>query len=141
MDTSPSTSLSVSVLQQVLDANSWTQDDLAARAKVHRSTVSMHLSKQRPIRDEHLVAYLQPLDRHDRQALLAAWLRDTLGADVIGDVLDKAANRVTEQVGEWAPKLTDKDHRMLQWLGNQLTTDEELTNVIRSICRRLGYED
>src|SRR4051812_14216115 len=74
----PLTPLSVGVLQQVLSDNGWSQDELAERSGIHRSTISMQLSsRQRPIRDEHISAYLKALDRpSDRRSLLGAWLRD-----------------------------------------------------------------
>jgi transcriptional regulator with XRE-family HTH domain len=131
--------LSVAVLQQILESRGWTQNDLADKAGIHRATVSMHLSRQRAIRDEHLVAYLRPLESADRKRLLAAWLRDVIGGEVIGDVVDQGTNRINEEVVAWAPNLSDSDQKMIAWLSNEMMGDPDLAEMMRSICKRLGY--
>jgi hypothetical protein len=138
LPTSP-TPLSVKVLQQVLSDNTWSQEILAEKTKLNRSTVSMQLSQQRAIRDEHLTAYLRPLDRHHRRILIAAWMRDVLGADVVGDIIDQAKNRVSDEILDWAPKLTAGDKKMLTWLSSEFISDPDLAEMLRAICRRLGY--
>lgn len=134
------TPLSVRVLQQFLDAHEWTQNDLADRAKVHRATVSMHLSRARPIRDEHLANYLSAIGPQERSILLAAWIRDSFAPDVVADVLDLPANRVAEPVRVWGPQLDVEHNRMLSWWAARLAADPELDTIFRSITRRLGYE-
>jgi hypothetical protein len=134
------TPLSVRVLQQFLDAHEWTQNDLADRAQLHRATVSMHLSRSRPIRDEHLSRYLNALHRHERPILLAAWIRDQLAPDVVVDVLDLPANRVAEPVRQWGPELDEEHRRMFSWWADQLARDPELDAIFRSVTRRLGYQ-
>lgn len=137
----PFNPLTVAVLQQVLDSERWIQNDLADRTDISRATASQHLSHQRPVRDKHLVSYLNAMpNAHDRQRLLAAWLRDVLGKETVGDVLNQEATRVSEAVAEWAPALTTSDRSMLAWLGNEIANDPDLAEMMRSICRRLGYD-
>lgn len=99
----------------------------------------MHLAGQRAIRDEHLSNYLRPLDRTWRRALIAAWMRDVLGRDVIGDVVDPASGHVRPEIIQWSPALAESDRKLLTWLANELAGDPELADVMRGICRRLGW--
>ncbi len=131
--------LSSRLLFTILDARCWNQGDLAKRSGIIRSTVSDHLSGQRPIRDEHLIAYLAALDSHERPMLLGAWLRDTLGAEVIRDVLKLPENRIAEPVAEWSPALDDQQRKMLSWWAAELARDPELAEIFRRITLKAGY--
>jgi hypothetical protein len=99
----------------------------------------MHIAGKRAIRDDHLVSYLAALDRHERPMLLSAWLRDTLGADVIRDVLQVPENRVREEVAAWSPGLNEQQRKMLTWWSNQLARDPELAEIFRRITLKAGY--
>lgn len=133
------TPLTLNVLDTVLRTRGWTQNDLADRAGVHRSVVSMHLSRQRPIRDDHLCSYLTALDRHERPQLLGAWLRDTLHPHVLEDVCDAWTGRIAEKVATWSPGLDEEQRQMLDWWAAQLARDRELDQVFRAITRRAGW--
>jgi PAS domain S-box-containing protein len=131
--------LSSKVLFQILETHGWKQLELAKRAGIVHSTVSDHLTHQRAIRDEHLRGYLSALDRTERQILLAAWMRDTLGADVITDVLDVMTNRLREEVTSWSPGLNLEQERMLVWWKDQLARDPELAELFHRITLKSGY--
>jgi hypothetical protein len=69
--------LSARTLHRILRAHRWTEHELAGRAHMARSVVSMHLSGERAIRGNHLNAYLVALDDgRERSAILRAWLQD-----------------------------------------------------------------
>jgi transcriptional regulator with XRE-family HTH domain len=135
------TLLSASVLQQILDAKGWSQYELENRSKVHRSTISMQLGPPwRPIRGQHLSGYLRALDSSDRKMLLSAWLRDLLGSDLVDEVVDRETNRVREDVLEWAPSLRPSDKKMLDWLAQEMVSDPQSCEMIRSVCKRIGFK-
>lgn len=136
-----STPLSIRVLQQVLDTHEWKQQEFAERARLSRSTLSMHLSGQRPVRDDQLVCYLRALDRQERQMLVAAWLRDVVDPDIAVDILDPAVNRIAEEIKDWSPELDVEQKKMLTWWTHELTRDKDLDLMFRSLSRRAGYED
>lgn len=133
------TPLSAKVLLQVLDARGWNQNGLADRAHVHRATVSLHLSRTRPIRDEHLLKYLAVLDQSERQMLLAAWIRDTASPEVVSDLLDVARQRVRPEVADWSPSLSVDQRALLNWWSGQLARDPELAALFRSLTVLAGY--
>src|SRR5437016_5188466 len=112
--------LSAKVLCAILDSRSWTQAELADKAGLPASVVSWHLSRQRTIRDDHLIAYLSALRRRERQELLAAWLRDSLTGDIVADVLNLRDDRVREGVQNWTPPLEDPHGSMLNWWAHHI---------------------
>lgn len=133
------TPLTARVLNSLLTAHDWTQDKLAKRCRVSPSVVTWHLSRRRPVLSNHLAVYLDALDAHERPILLAAWLRDSLGADVIRDVLHVEENRVREEVAAWSPSLTSEQRQMLNWWSAQLARDPELAEIFRRITLKAGY--
>jgi lipopolysaccharide/colanic/teichoic acid biosynthesis glycosyltransferase/transcriptional regulator with XRE-family HTH domain len=80
--------LSSQLLSRLLDLRHWNELKLAERSGIARSLVSAHLSGQRPIRPQHLAAYLRLLDRRERAAFLSTWLRDNLDDELITDLRD-----------------------------------------------------
>lgn len=134
------TPLSVGVLQNTMGTRGWNQLELAERCKLNRSVVSMQLSRQRPIRDEHLACYLEGLPTApERRDLLAAWLRDLLAAEVIADVF-KHHGDLRQAVLDWSPKLDEEQNQMLTWWASQMPKDPELDQLFRSLSTRAGYQ-
>src|SRR5437762_2177619 len=70
--------LSSQLLYRVMDFRDWTELKLAEMSGILPSVVSAHLCGERPIRPQHLAAYLGVLDRQERVAFLDAWLRDNM---------------------------------------------------------------
>lgn len=133
------TPLTSKVLNSLIAVHEWTQLELARRAKVTPSVVTWHITHRRPITSQHLSRYLHALDHHERPILLAAWLRDSLGTEVIRDVLHVDENRVREEVAEWTPGLNHEQKQMLTWWTNQLARDPELAEIFRRITVKAGY--
>ena len=68
--------LASQLLCRLLDWRKWNELKLAAVSGILPSVISAHLTGQRPMRPQHLAAYLRVLDRQERGALLDAWLQD-----------------------------------------------------------------
>lgn len=133
------TPLSAKVIANCLEMHSWEQGDLAQKSGIARPTVSHHINGLRPIRDDHLAAYSQVIDRTEQSALIAAWMRDTLSPEVIQNVLDSTTNRIGEEARAWRPGLDQDLASMMDWLANELPKDAEASDIFRSLVRRFGY--
>lgn len=127
------------VLHHCLMAHGWTQSDLAKAASVAIPTVSHHINGARPIRDDHLAAYLPCLDRSEQRQLLAAWLHDLLPAKVQHAVLDPVQGTVAEEVQKCTFGLTAEQQSMLSYWAQRLTDDDELGAIFAAITRRAGW--
>src|SRR5215471_7271822 len=95
-------------LYRLLDWRKWDDLKLAEVTRILPSVISAHLSGQRPIRPQHLAAYLRVLDRGERTALLDAWLQDNVDWEVIANLLDGTRTDSIQSVEE-------NRSRMLDW--------------------------
>lgn len=138
---------SARVLTKIMDARQWNQGELSKRSGMAQSLISNQLAGQRPIRDKHLVRYLNGLDHNERPILLAAWLRDNLSPESVQDVLalervqeETSVYRLRNEVATWQPKLEPEDRQMLSWWAEQIANgDVDLRDVLRAITRKAGY--
>src|SRR5438552_18700746 len=73
--------LASQLLYRLLDWRKWNELKLAEVSGILPSVISAHLSGRRPIRPQHLAAYLRVLDRQERGALLDAWLQDNVNRE------------------------------------------------------------
>src|SRR2546423_1292754 len=73
--------LASQLLYRLLDWRKWNELKLAEVSGILPSVISAHLSGQRPIRPQHLAAYLRVLDRQEHGALLAAWLQANVNGE------------------------------------------------------------
>lgn len=134
------TPLASHVLSGVLKMHSWDQNELAKQSGISRAVVSFHLTGSRPIRDDHLAAYITALDKYEQSQLVAAWLQDTLPAAALENVLDSTSNTLREDVRTWSPDLTPEQQHMLQFWAAKIAADPELAGIFRSITRKAGWE-
>ena len=116
--------LSSQLLSRLLDLRHWSELKLAERSEIARSVVSEHLSGQRPIRPQHLAAYLRVLDRQERAAFLSTWLRDNLDRELITDLLDGTKT-------DSMPALEENRRRMLDWWETAIAHDSKLAKTLR----------
>src|SRR5207249_11649259 len=80
--------LASQLLYRLLDWRKWDELKLAEVSGILPSVISAHLSGNRPIRPQHLAAYLRVLDRQERSALLDAWLQDNVRSEVAANLLE-----------------------------------------------------
>ena len=125
--------LSSQLLSRLLDLRHWNELKLAERSGIPRSLVSAHLSGQRPIRPQHLAAYLRVLDRHERAAFLSTWLRDNLDPELITDLLDGTKT-------DSMPALEENRRRMLDWWATAITRDSKLAKTFSHLTTKAGFE-
>lgn len=137
METTPK---AAKVLSNCLLMHSWTQSDLAKAATIAIPTVSHHITGNRPIRDDHLAAYLPCLDVSEQRQLLAAWLQDVLPQSVQERVLEPTGNRLQEEVITFALGLTHEQQSMLRFWAQKLAADDELDHIFAAITRKAGWK-
>lgn len=137
METTPK---AAKVLANCLDMHSWTQTELAKNSSTAIPTVCAHLAGRRPLRDDHLAAYLPCLDRTEQRQLLAAWLQDLLPADVQETLLDPATGKLQEEVTTFALGLTAAQQSQLQFWASKLAADDELSAIFAAISRKAGWK-
>jgi predicted RNA-binding Zn-ribbon protein involved in translation (DUF1610 family) len=87
------------------------------------SVVSAQLCGKIPIRPKHLAAYLRLLDRQARASLLDAWLRDTVGRDIIAQLLDGTKTNSMTSVEE-------NQSRMLEWWATAIARDSKVAKIL-----------
>jgi hypothetical protein len=112
-----------------MDWRKWDELKLANVAGVLPSVISAHLSGQRPIRPQHLAAYLRVLDRQERSALLYAWLQDNVNREAIANLLDGTKTDSMRSVEE-------NRRRMLDWWAMAITRDFKLAKIFRRFHRK-----
>ncbi|PYJ23961.1 MAG: hypothetical protein DME99_01230 [Verrucomicrobia bacterium] len=124
--------LSSQLLSRLLALRHWNELKLAERSGIARSVVSAHLYGQRPIRPQHLTAYLRALDRDERAAFLSTWLRDSLDHELITDLLDgtKTASM---------PALEENRRRMLDWWATAIALDSKLAKTFSHLITGLQF--
>lgn len=137
METTPRT---VKILSAALQMHGWEQNDLARLTGINRTQISFHLNGSRPVRDDHLAAYITALAKAEQSRLVSAWLQDTLPAEVIANVLDITSNSVREEVRAWRPGLTSEQMDMLDFWAAKFTEDDELARIFRAITIKGGWQ-
>jgi len=133
------TPISSQMLSRAMQSHGWDQGDISKITGLDRATVSHHLNGGRSIRDDHLAAYCQALDKTEQASLVAAWLRDVLSEQSQAAVLNVAATTLSEDVRAWQPSLDQEQRSMIRWWERQLASDTELDEIFRAISRKAGW--
>ena len=123
----------------ILHLRDWSEGCLAKKAGVVPSIVSAHLSGRRPIRAQHLAAYMRAFNHDERPKLLSAWLRDNLDAESIHDLLNGDLKTLVPAVHDWLPELNDDQYDMLDYWADQIAQDSELEQVFSHLTRKIGF--
>ena len=116
--------LASQLLCRLLDWRKWNELKLAEVSGILPSVISAHLTGQRPIRPQHLAAYLRVLDRQERGALLDAWLQDNVNREAIANLLDGTKTDSMRSVEE-------NRGRMLDWWAMAIARDSRLAKIFR----------
>ncbi len=125
--------LSSQLLYRVMDFRDWTELKLAEMSGILPSVVSEHLCGKRPIRPQHLAAYLGVLDRQERVAFLDAWLRDNMDYEAIANLLDGTKTRSMSSVQE-------NQCRMLDWWATAIARDSKLAKTFSDLTKKAGFQ-
>jgi hypothetical protein len=133
--TTPQTLLT---LASIMEENTWTQQDLSDSTGFTRSTIGHHLTATRPIRDEHIVAYIKAVPEADRTRLFAAWLRDLLAVhpELSETLLDSARTRISTETANWSPELTPEQRNWLTYWEHQMRIDPGAADFMELITQR-----
>lgn len=116
--------LTAQFLYRLLDWRKWDELKLAEVSGILPSVVSAHLTGNRPIRPQHLGAYLRVLDRQQRSALLDAWLQDNVDYQVIANLLDGTKTDSMRSVEA-------NRSRMLDWWAVAIARDSKIAKIFR----------
>jgi hypothetical protein len=114
--------LASQLLYRLLDWRKWDELKLAEVSGVLPSVISAHLAGQRPIRPQHLAAYLRILDRQERSALLDAWLQDNVSSEVTANLLEGTKTDSMRSVEE-------NRCRMLDWWAMAIARDSKIAKI------------
>ena len=114
--------LSSQLLYRLMDFRGWTELKLAEMSGIFPSVVSAHLWCKRPVRPQHLAAYLRVLDRQERVAFLNAWLGDNMGYELLANLLDGTKTRSMSSVPE-------NQCRMLDWWATAIAGDSKFAKI------------
>src|SRR6059058_4025266 len=125
--------LASQLLYRLLDWRKWDELKLAEVSGILPSVISAHLSGNRPIRPQHLAAYLRVLDRQERVAFLDAWLRDNMDYEVIANLLDGTKTRSISSVPE-------NQCRMLDWWATAIAGDSKFAKIFTRFSTKAGFK-
>jgi hypothetical protein len=125
--------LSSQLLSRLIDFRDWSELKLAEMSGILPSVVSAHLCGKRPIRPQHLAAYLKVLDRQERVAFLDAWLRDNVGHEVIANLLDGTKTHSMSSVPE-------NQCRMLDWWATAIAGDSKFAKIFTRFSTKAGFK-
>ena len=114
--------LASQLLYRLLDWRKWDELKLAEVAGILPSVISAHLSGQRPIRPQHLAAYLRVLDRQERSAFLDAWLQDNVNREAVANLLDGTKADSVQSVEQ-------NRSRMLDWWAMAIARDSKIAKI------------
>jgi hypothetical protein len=117
--------LTSQLLYRLLDWRKWDELKLAEVSGILPSVISAHLTGNRPIRPQHLAAYLRILDRQERSALLDAWLQDNVSSEVATNLLEGTKTDSMRSVEE-------NRCRMLDWWAMAIARDPRIAKIF---CR------
>lgn len=109
-------------LYRLLDWRKWNELKLAELSGILPSVIFAHLSGNRPIRPQHLGAYLRILDRQERSALLDAWLRDNVDGEAIANLLEGTKTGAM-------PSVEANRSRMLDWWAMAIARDSKMAKI------------
>lgn len=109
-------------LYRLLDWREWDELKLAEVSGILPSVIFAHLSGNRPIRPQHLGAYLRVLDREERCALLDAWLQDNVDGKVIANLLEGTKT-------DSMPSVEQNRSRMLDWWAMAIAQDSKIAKI------------
>lgn len=126
------------MLARAMKDYSFGQENLAKITGLHRSSISYHLTQERPIRDEHIALYMMAMPNY-RSALFAAWIKDILPDSMHSEIFPQNSTQLNDQILKWRPSLDDEQRRMLDWWSNQFATDPELDAIFRPFTRKAGF--
>jgi hypothetical protein len=124
--------LSSQLLCRLMNFRDWTELKLAVLSGILPSVVSAHLCGKRPMRPQHLAAYLRVLDRRERVAFLDAWLRDNMDYEVIANLLDGTKTRSMSSVQE-------NQCRMLDWWATAIVGDSKFAKIFTRLSTKAGF--
>src|SRR5438034_6093004 len=124
--------LSSQLLSRLMNFRDWTELKLAVMSGILPSVVSAHLCGERPIRPQHLAAYLRVLDRQERVAFLDAWLRDNMDYEVIANLLDGTKTGSMSSVQE-------NQCRMLDWWATAIARDSKFAKIFTRFSTKAGF--
>src|SRR5262245_5558687 len=125
--------LASQLLYRLLDWRKWDELKLAEVTGILPSVISAHLSGKRPIRPQHLAGYLRILDRHERSALLDAWLQDNVDYDAIANLLDGTRTDTMRSVEE-------NRGRMLDWWAMAIARDFKLAKIFQRFRTKATFK-
>ncbi len=134
------TPLTARHLKDIAESLEWTQMDIHNRTGIDRTYVSSHLAGKRPIRDEHLAAYVRMVPGVDKIRLLIAWIRDVFHPDDQPQLLGSDDARLAEEAATWLPPLNDTQTEALKWLAGEMIKDNELDVWMQGMLRTLGFK-
>ena len=124
--------LASQLLYRLLDGRKWDELKLAEVAGILPSVIAAHLCGQRPIRPQHLAAYLRVLDRWERSALLDAWLQDNVNREAIANLLD-GTKTDSMRSGE------ENRRRMLDWWATAIARDFKIAKIFRRFSTKAAF--
>jgi hypothetical protein len=107
--------------------------NLAELSGILPSVVSAHLCGKRPIRPQHLAAYLRVLDRQERVAFLHAWLRDNVDHNVIANLLEGTKT-------DSMPSTEENQCRMLDWWATAIVRDSTFAKIFGRFRTKAGSQ-
>jgi hypothetical protein len=125
--------LASQLLYRLLDWRKWDELKLAEVSGVLPSVISAHLAGQRPIRPQHLAAYLRILDRQERSALLDAWLQDNVSSEVTANLLEGTKTDSMRSVEE-------NRCRMLDWWATAIARDSKIAKIFRRFGTKVALK-
>jgi hypothetical protein len=111
-------------LYRLLNWRKWNELKLAEVSGILPSVIFAHLTGNRPIRPQHLGAYLRVLDRQERGALLDAWLQDNVDGKVIANLLEGTKT-------DSLPSVEQNRSRMLDWWAMAIIRDSKIAKIFR----------
>ncbi len=125
------------VIFSILGAREWSERRLAKLTGISPSTISRHLSGQRPIEIKHLNKYLDALDRHEQAQLFLAWLQDRVGILRVTELVKASGGDVKLDLG---PSVDPDKAEILAWWARETSRDGEMDELFRGISQRFGYK-
>ena len=125
--------LASQLLYRLLDWRKWDEVKLAEVSGILPSVISAHLSGNRPIRPQHLAAYLRVLDRQERSALLDAWLQDNVRSEVAANLLEG-----TKTDSMWS--VEENRCRMLDWWATAIARDSKIAKIFRRFGTKAAFK-
>lgn len=126
------------VLRQfALEAGS--QGNLAGLVGIDQSTVSRDIAG-RAVPPGRICQYASIMDETWRGRLLATWLRETFGPEILSTLMDKKG-RVQYDAAGYAAQLDADTRAALDYLASRCAADAELATTLRRLAGHLGWDE